>query len=343
MQFPQLDRGRYTTEKDLLDRVSILTSGKGPAKVALLSSVVQHGAEATYSTLIARKRTESAKAKVADALTMLIDDFNALGTAGLFVPPPGRGGDFLINYSRGLWAEQILAQGLENTGEFVLVSYGPSTPPMPGEDDYRASVGTFELITALEGKRPDSLLFDAQAIRGLGADLAALVAGGHLARTPENELVVELVRRSCGAVEVKSSLWLAKQRNDGSLSVTVKDEELIPFESWQTRYQKPIIFAQVFFDSAYVLNYKTVKHAIATGTLDGFEVIREKDRKTGKMTNRLPLARPRYFADVPFPNKSEAKFMVVGGAAVAPYIQYQGGPATNLNLSLLRDAIRDIN
>jgi len=115
----------------------------------------------------------------------------------------------------------------------------------------------------------------------------------------------------------------------------------IPFDSWQSRYQKPLIFAQVFFDSAYLLNYKTVKSAIATGTLDGFEVLREKDRKTSKMTNRLPLARARYFADVPFPDKSEAKFMVVGGASVAPYIQYQGEPAANLNLSLLRDAIRE--
>jgi hypothetical protein len=54
---------------------------------------------------------------------------------------------------------------------------------MSGENDYRASVGVFELITALEGKRPDLLLFNAQDYRAIRGELSDLASGGNLART----------------------------------------------------------------------------------------------------------------------------------------------------------------
>lgn len=173
--------------------------------------------------------------------------------------------------------------------------------------------------------------------------LRALATSGKLAQTPEDERVRELVKKALAAVEVKSSVWLARKRKEGSISVTVKDEEIEPFDNWQSRYRKPIIFAQVFFDSICLLNYRTIKKAIADGRLDGFDISLEvrTERKTTKKTYRLPLAHTRFFADAPFPDKSEAKFMIVGGANVAPYILYKGDSAKNLNLNLLRDAINE--
>src|SRR5207249_666859 len=134
MEFPQLDGGRYASEKALLDRVALAALGNSAIlqQVEQLRLVQEVGAVAVYEAAVRRKRSEAKKAEVAIELATLITDFNAWGVAGLFVPTSARGGDFLINYTRGLWAERILARALEATGEYVLVSYGPSTPPMPG-------------------------------------------------------------------------------------------------------------------------------------------------------------------------------------------------------------------
>lgn len=344
--FPELDQSQYKSELHLLDAVHTITKGKkGEEKFAelvdLLRIVAKEGARAAYEKMICKKRSPASIAKSAEELQTILTDFNALGAAGLFIPPSGRAGDFLINYSRGEWAERILGKGLATTGAFILQSYGPSTPPMPGEDIYRESVGVFGLITTLEGKRPDGLLFEAETFEKLSPELADLANSGNLAKTPENEQVKALIDQSIAAVEVKSSVWLANKRGEGTMSVTVKEEEMVPFDHWQARYNKPIIFAQVFFDSIYLLNYKTMKTAIAAGMIDNFTILSEPDRKTGKKTYRLPLAKSRRFADVPFPDKSQARFMIVGGANVAPYIEYNGDPAHHLNLSLLKQAIAE--
>jgi hypothetical protein len=344
MPFPILNATRYANEKQLIDTVfAKLGAADRPAKrIKLLRDIVASGSDASYVEKIKRMKSKTSMGEAAEEVRGVIDAFNELGAAGLFRPPSGRAGDFLINQSRGEWAEQTLAEGFRATGDYSFVSYGPSTPPMPGEDDYRRLVGIFGLITALEGKRPDGLLFESDQFNKLDPALQELASSGKLAQTPEDATVQKLVAASVAAVEVKSSVWLAKRRAAGTLSVTVKEEEMKPFDNWQQAYRKPIIFAQVFFDSISLLSYATIKAAITAGKLDGYVVVSEKDKSTTKMTYRLPLSRAREFAEVPFPEKSEAKFMIVGGANVAPYILYKGDPAKNLNLDLLRNALQEV-
>jgi len=122
-----------------------------------------------------------------------------------------RGSDFLMRFSQGRWAEDILIRTINATEDFRAIPYGPSSvaPSEPREMELY-----FERLDKARaiGKRPDLLILpkaDHEAIR-LQLDDIGLT---NLPFTPEEDLAF-LRSRAIAAAEVENSLWVAHMMPD---------------------------------------------------------------------------------------------------------------------------------
>ena len=122
-----------------------------------------------------------------------------------------RGSDFLMRFSQGRWAEDILIRTINATEDFRAIPYGPSSVA-PSEP--RKMELYFERLDKARaiGKRPDLLILpkaDHEAIR-LQLDDIGLA---NLPFTPEEDLAF-LRSRAIAAAEVENSLWVARMMPD---------------------------------------------------------------------------------------------------------------------------------
>jgi len=206
-------------------------------------------------------------------------------------PLAPRGFDFLARWSQGAWAESKVIETI-NASEFLAVHYGPSRGDPVGYREFAAWKKFFEeyqLKLETRGKRPDLLLFrkdsfEREPDRSLAQRLSDL----------DDEQCAKLVRLSKAGLEVETSLWKARKAlaQGTPLSFTVKDEDMERLTQWQGAYNKPLLIVQVFYDGAYIISYDVVKELIAQRRVKRAK----KDRKTGKLTYKIPLSFGSEFA-----------------------------------------------
>jgi hypothetical protein len=122
-----------------------------------------------------------------------------------------RGSDFLMRFSQGRWAEDIVARTINATDELRAVPYGPSSvaPSEPREMELY-----FERLdkAGTIGKRPDLLILGRDDYEAIHPRLNA-IGPGNLPFTPEADLDF-LHSRAIIAVEVENSLWVAREMPD---------------------------------------------------------------------------------------------------------------------------------
>jgi hypothetical protein len=142
-----------------------------------------------------------------------------------------RGSDFLMRFSQGRWAEDVLIRTVNATTDFRAIPYGPSSvaPAEPQEMEHY-----FERLDEANvvGKRPDLLVLsrsDYEIVRPRLDEIGL----ANLPFTPEADLDF-LRSRSTIAVEVENSLWVASQMPD--YGKEVKLAELI---TKTRRFKKP--------------------------------------------------------------------------------------------------------
>ena len=197
-----------------------------------------------------------------------------------------RGSDFLMRWSQGRWAEDVVVRAINATGEFLAVPYGPSSvaPTEPREMELY-----FERLDRAGGvgKQPDLLILTKA---GYGAIQEKLGAIGleNIPFTPEPSLTF-LRDRAIMAVEVENSLWVAKEmphygqgrpmkwkgrpdligfaKNQKVPTVIIKDEDLEPLQEWETRYQVPVYVFHVFYDLAYFIALQQAMQLIEEGVI----------------------------------------------------------------------------
>lgn len=147
-----------------------------------------------------------------------------------------RGSDFLMRWSQGVWSEQRITQGINETKDFFALPYGTSsTAP---EENIRKYELYFELLDQAghgQIKRPDLLIFhnsDKELVNRIIKDLEAryripFVLGG-CEDSPEflkgeqlfpfihedDPGLVELLSRAIIAIECENSLWKARMMPD---------------------------------------------------------------------------------------------------------------------------------
>lgn len=153
-----------------------------------------------------------------------------------------RGSDFLMRFSQGRWAEDILIRTINATVDFRAIPYGPSSvaPSEPQEMERY-----FERLdkAGAAGKQPDLLILprdDYEAIRPELDEIGLI----NLPFTPEADLDF-LRSRSIIAVEVENSLWVARKMPHYGQEVKLgelitrkrrfrKPESIARWEHWTT-------------------------------------------------------------------------------------------------------------
>jgi len=204
------------------------------------------------------------------------------------VPTDARS-EFLANRAMGDWAEQMLAKAIVRAiPEWVVVQYGDTNRIAAGHPEFRSSYLAGLEETRQFGKRPDLLLFPANA--AVAADLSA----------QSHAETESLVKQAAAAIEVRSSKFDAltymrvrqRQRAAGKItaratpSFTVKVEDLLIVFRWLERHGLPQSYFQVFFDSVFAINFLDIFTIIGGGS--GFTIETPK-KSQEKSTIMIPI------------------------------------------------------
>ena len=204
------------------------------------------------------------------------------------VPTDARS-EFLANRAMGDWAEQRLAEAITRAcPEWKVAQYGDTNRIAAGHPDFKAAYLAGLERTRQFGKRPDLVLFPANA--SVDAELSTR-------SQIETEL---LVRQAIAAVEVRSSKFEAltymavrkSQRDAGKSSAretpsfTVKVEDLVIVYRWLERHHVPESYCQVFFDSVFAINFLDIFAIVGRGS--GF-TIETPEKSQEKATIMIPI------------------------------------------------------
>jgi AccI restriction endonuclease len=222
------------------------------------------------------------------------DRFLTFGGAGdppLRMPraPTDARSEFLANRAMGDWAEDALSAAIDAQLPGVkAVHYGDTDRIAAGDEGFAEFYRDRVEGVRVHGKRPDLLVVPANI--DIPRDVSAIP-------TPE---LAQLVRAANYAIEVRSSKFEAnrymevkRQRSragsvspNESLSFTVKVEDLIIVYRWMQNYDCTQLYAQVFFDSVYAINFEEIFRIIASG--QGF-AIAEPAKSQQKATIMIPI------------------------------------------------------
>ncbi len=221
---------------------------------------------------------------------------------------------------------------------------------MPNEPDYLDAVQAMREIALIEGKRPDIIAFEMASWERLTPEEQSQV--GEWQQRSLRDADLPVLRRALCAIEVKNSRWHFASRRRVSaapLSITLKDEELIPLKRWRRRARLPIVLFQVFFDEVYCMSFTRMRIARKLERIyfDG-DFRREKDRKTGKNTSFFNVDNRTEFVhrgarhlcgSVRFPDNSEAKVPILPSGEVEPHLILRPASAFDFDLDVvLREA-----
>ena len=204
------------------------------------------------------------------------------------VPTDARS-EFLANRAMGDWAEQRLAEAIVHACPAWKVSqYGDTNRIAAGHPEFRATYLAGLEQTRQYGKRPDLLLFPANA--SVAADLSAR----------SHAECDSLLKQAVAAVEARSSKFEAltymevrkRQRDSGrssgreTPSFTVKVEDLVIVYRWLERHHVAESYCQVFFDSVFAINFLDIFAIVASGS--GF-TLETPDKSQEKATIMIPI------------------------------------------------------
>jgi hypothetical protein len=136
-----------------------------------------------------------------------LDRFSPDELAFLINPRRLRGSDFLMRWTQGRWSEEIVVHALDETDQFGVIRYGPSTvaPEDPSELEF-----FFEKmdVIAKEGKRPDLLLYDKVTVDWARRELEHRLGSVEKMAETSSEQVRDVITKARAAFEVENSLFV---------------------------------------------------------------------------------------------------------------------------------------
>ncbi len=257
-----------------------------------------------------------------------------------------RGSDFLMRWSQGRWAEDIVVRAINATGKFRAVPYGPSSvaPSDPQEMERY-----FERLdrAGAAGKRPDLLILSRPDYETIRRQLDT-VGLDNIPFTPEESLKF-LLSNALIAVEVESSLWVANQmpdygkgkpltrqghpdligfaKNKKVPTVIIKDEDLEPLQQWEAERRVPIFVFHVFYDQAYYISLKRARWLINEGIII---LTKQTFYAPGGPTTQKPIYKIWYTLAYPLGKMTRApemaaKFIQDKNGHILPYVHFSGG------------------
>jgi hypothetical protein len=196
---------------------------------------------------------------------------------------------FQAEQALGDWAEDCLRAGIEKAlaPELTAFHYGFNSKTIAGEVGFKEEYTAGIRDTCQWGKRADLLVGD-----------PALHETVDLTQIPTGE-TRDIVSKSLGAIEVRSSRTEAliymeyqKKRAENGIRVdnlvpnfTVKIEDLMKVYRWIEVFDRPQLYAQVFFDVVYGINVSDIMKHISEST----RLRIEEPQRSRKATIFLPI------------------------------------------------------
>jgi len=206
-----------------------------------------------------------------------------------------RGSDFLMRWSQGRWSEEVVMHTLNQTEQFGVIPYGPSTI---APEDPKELETFFEKMSIIEqeGKRPDLLLYDKNTYNWIKNEIDHRLGDLDKIAETSSSALKDIISKACLAIEVENSLWVTEKmpgfgkpfsrytrgKNKGRLkpvgivpTVIVKEEDIARLKQWENDYNVPIYIVHVFYDRGYFIKFSDI-----IGFLDSGELVSEIQKFT---------------------------------------------------------------
>jgi hypothetical protein len=210
-----------------------------------------------------------------------------------FNPRRLRGSDFLMRWSQGRWSEEIVIRALNQTRQFGVIPYGPSTIAPEDPHELELFFETMDTI-AQEGKRPDLLLYEKTRFHWARTSLERRLGNiEKIVETPSTQLR-DVIVQAHAALEIENSLWVTEKmpgfgkpfsrytrgKNKGRLkpsgiipTIIIKEEDIPRLQQWEEAYGVPIYVVHIFYDRGYFVKFDEVMDLLDSGEL-GMEIQR---------------------------------------------------------------------
>lgn len=258
-----------------------------------------------------------------------------------------RGSDFLMRWEQGRWAEDIVIRSLNNTQEYGVIQYGPSTVAPTDPKELESFFEKIEKIL-VEGKRPDLLLFNKDDYNYVLKEINERIGSiEKIVEIPSAE-IGDIISKAKVAIEVENSLWVTekmpgfgkpplrytKGKRKGQLkfqgpipTIIVKEEDIQPLKNWQNEFKVPIYVVHVFFDRAYFIKFDKIFDYLKRGDI-GFEIQKytnpDGTPSTPKKIIKVPYVLCKEFGKVKNPKLVPKSFIDKNGK-VMTYVTFEGG------------------
>lgn len=258
-----------------------------------------------------------------------------------------RGSDFLMPWAQGRWSEEIVESALNQTSQFGVIPYGPSTIAPEDPNELELFFEKMDVI-AQEGKRPDLLLYDKTTFDWAQVELEnRLGSVEKMAQTSSGQLR-DVIMRARAALEIENSLWVTEKmpgfgkpfsryirgKNEGRLkpagiipTIIVKEEDVPRLRQWQAEYEVPIYVVHIFYDRGYFIKFNDVLALLDSGEL-GMETQRftnpDGTASTPKQIVKVPYILCKEFGLVSGPELVPRTFVDKNGK-VMTYVTFSGG------------------
>jgi len=233
--------------------------------------------------------------------------------------------EFLANRAMGDWAEKILAAAIrQNRPAWQICSYGNAQRIAAGEDGFKEFYLQGMEEVRKYGKRPDLLIFPEKVL-----------PQNNVTDLPFEEIDPH-VPQAIGSLEVRSSKFEAhtyintrkKQKAAGKKvsqdtpSFTIKVEDLKIVYRWIERYRVAQAYTQVFFDSAYVIDFLDIVRVVASG--EGFRTTKPQKSQL-KWTFMIPITKGEQLGTFLLPPTYETEERVTELGRHDAYVVPKGG------------------
>jgi len=258
-----------------------------------------------------------------------------------------RGSDFLMRWAQGRWSEEIVVRALNQTSQFGVIPYGPSTV---APEDPNALELFFEKmdVIAQEGKRPDLLLYDRSTFDWAQSTLEHRLGSVEKMAETSSAQVRDVIAKARAALEVENSLWVTEKmpgfgrpfsrytrgKNKGRLkpagiipTIIVKQEDIPRLQQWEADYAIPIYVVHIFYDRGYFIKFSDVLTLLDSGEL-GMEIQRftnpDGTAASPKQIVKVPYILCKEFGTVSGPTLVPRTFVDKNGK-VMTYVTFSGG------------------
>lgn len=258
-----------------------------------------------------------------------------------------RGSDFLMRWAQGRWSEEIVMQALDQTSQFGIIPYGPSTVAPDDPTELELFFEKMDVI-AQEGKRPDLLLYDKITFEWVQNELEKRLGSTEkMAETPSVELR-DVIAKAQAAFEIENSLWVTERmpgfgkpfsrytrgKNKGRLkpagiipTIIVKQEDIPRLQQWEANYNIPIYVVHIFYDRGYFIKFGDILTMLNSGDL-GWEIQRftnpDGTAASPKQIVKVPYILCKEFGTVSGPQLMPKTFVDKNGK-VMTYVTFSGG------------------